>query len=125
MQGSEGIAADRRRYVIAVLLIAAAACAPPATAEDMAAHKPVCLDVYRIDHTEILSNHQILFHMHGRQDWVNTLASPCATLTREDGFIWKSRIARYCDNLESIRVIRSGEVCLLGAFTPYEKPHAS
>ena len=40
---------------------------------------------------------------------------------RQDGFAWDSVIPRYCDNLEIIRVIRTGEVCQLGAFTPYEK----
>ncbi len=96
-----------------------------AKAQDSAAGKQVCLDVSRLDHTEILNNHQILFYMRGRKVWINNLTGPCATLTRSDGFIWESRIEKYCDNLETIRVIRSGEVCLLGAFTPYEKPPAS
>jgi hypothetical protein len=92
-----------------------------AFAADMPAAKPVCLDVDRIDHTEVLNNHQILFHMLGKKVWVNTLAYPCTTLTREEGFAWDSSIPRYCDNIEIIRVIRTGEVCQLGAFTPYEK----
>lgn len=93
----------------------------PALAADEAG-KPVCLDVNRIDHTEVLNDRQILFYMYGKKIWLNTLSNRCTTLTRQDGFAWESSIPRYCDNLEIIRVIRTGEVCTLGAFTPYEKP---
>jgi hypothetical protein len=86
------------------------------------AGKPVCLDVNRIDHTEVLNDHQILFYMYGKKVWLNTLAPRCTTLTRQEGFAWESSIPKYCDNLEIIRVIRTGQVCQLGAFTPYEKP---
>jgi hypothetical protein len=97
--------------------------APASTfAADTDVAKPVCLDVVRIDHTEVLNNHQILFYMLGKKVWLNTLTYPCTTLTRQEGFAWESSIPRYCDNLEIIRVIRTGEVCQLGAFTPYEKP---
>jgi hypothetical protein len=97
------------------------ASAAPALAADEAG-KPVCLDVNRIDHTEVLNDRQILFYMYGKKIWLNTLGSRCTTLTRQEGFAWDSSIPRYCDNLEIIRVIRTGEVCTLGAFTPYEKP---
>jgi hypothetical protein len=95
-----------------------------AAQDDGAAPKaaPVCLDVTRIDHTEVLNDHQILFYMYGKKTWVNNLTARCPSLTRQDGFVWSSWVPRYCDNLETIRVIRSGEVCMLGAFTPYEKP---
>jgi hypothetical protein len=103
--------------------IASAALATPAVsyAQDVAG-KPVCLDVSRIDHTEVLNDHQILFFMNGRKVWINNLTTRCATLTRQDGWAWSSRIPQYCDNVETIRVLRTGEVCLLGAFTPYQKP---
>ena len=96
-----------------------------AKAQDSAPAKQVCLDFNRIDHTEILNNHQILFYMLGRKIWINNLTSPCVTLKSSDGFVWESQIGRYCDNLETIRVIWSGEVCQLGSFTPYDKPPAS
>ncbi len=117
-----------RMLIAASALVAGLVLVPlPADADDAAPAKssPVCLDVYRIDHTEILNDHQILFHMRGKQVWVNNLTNRCSTLTRDEGFVWESRIAKYCDNLETIRVIRTGQVCMLGAFTPYEKPKAS
>lgn len=105
----------------AALALAALAAPVSAFAAD-AAGKPVCLDVNRIDHTEVLNSHQILFYMNGKKIWLNTLANDCSTLTRQDGFAWESSIPKYCDNLEIIRVLRTGQVCQLGAFTPYEKP---
>jgi len=35
--------------------------------------------------------------------------------------VWNSGIPKYCENVELIRVLRTGQVCQLGAFTPYEK----
>jgi hypothetical protein len=88
-------------------------------------HKPICLQANRIDHTEILNNHQILFYMTGRayghKVWINNLTSRCTTLDRTEGFAWESSIPEYCDNLEIIHVLRTGETCTIGAFTPYEK----
>jgi hypothetical protein len=111
---------------VGLMALASAVVVPGAArAQDPASSKPVCLDANRIDHTEILNSHQILFYMLGRKIWINNLTGDCSTLTRSDGFIWESRIDKYCDNLETIRVIQTGQTCLLGAFTPYEKPHAS
>ncbi len=117
----------RAKAVLFALAITAGGLVAPtlALAED-AAGKPVCLDVDRIDHTEVLNNHQILFYMVGKEKgskiWINNLSNRCTTMTRSDGFVWESGIPKYCDNVEIIRVIQSGEVCQLGAFTPYQKP---
>jgi hypothetical protein len=107
--------------LFAVAATVAALAAPVSALAADAAGKPVCLDVNRIDHTEVLNSHQILFYMYGKKIWVNTLTNNCSTLTRQDGFAWESSIPKYCDNLEIIRVLRTGQVCTLGAFTPYEK----
>ena len=110
-----------RRGLLASVAVGLLGAPASSLAADTDAAKPVCLDVVRIDHTEVLNNHQILFYMLGKKVWLNTLKYPCTTLTRQDGFAWDSVIPRYCENLEIIRVIRTGEVCQLGAFTPYEK----
>jgi hypothetical protein len=93
----------------------------PVLAADTEATKPVCLDINRIDHTQVLNDHQILFYGYGKKVWLNTLKFPCTTLTPQEGFAWESSITKYCDNVEIIRVVRTGQVCQLGAFTPYEK----
>jgi hypothetical protein len=90
----------------------------PARADD--ASSQVCLQSNLVDHTEILNRNQILFYMTGKKVWLNTLRAPCS-IDRTDGFVWKSSIAQYCDNLETIKIIRTGQICMLGKFTPYEK----
>lgn len=84
--------------------------------------KGVCIFAHLIDHTEILDENTILFHMTGGKTWKNTLTAPCHTLTRQDGFAYEPKVDRLCSNLEHIHVIRTGEVCLLGEFTPYVAP---
>ncbi len=118
-------AASLGKFPMLALAVTALITGRPAAAQEQNSAKPICLEVNRIDHTQVLNSHQILFYMLGRKVWVNNLQGSCATLTPSDGFIWESRIDKYCDNLETIRVIRTGETCLLGAFTPYVKPGAS
>lgn len=112
-----------RAKALAIAAIAALSCglfaASPVRADD--AGSQVCLQTFQIDHTEILSKTQILFYMNGKKIWVNTLPSPCS-MDNTDGFVWRSSIPQYCDNLETIKIIRTGQVCRLGKFTPYEKP---
>jgi hypothetical protein len=105
-------------FALAALL--ALPIAPAALALDEAG-KPVCLQINLIDHTEVLNDHQILFYMNNRKIWLNTLSNRCSTMTRQDGFVWDSSLPKYCENVELIRVLRTGQVCQLGAFTPYEK----
>src|SRR5476651_1455457 len=85
-----------------------------AVAAQAAEDNPKCIMINRIDHTEVLNDHQIVFHMLGKKDLVNDLTAPCSTLGREDGFAWESSIPEMCSNLESIRVLRTGQTCLLG-----------
>ena len=87
--------------------------------------KTVCLDVNRIDHTQVLNDHQILFHMVNGKIWQNNLTVPCRTLTSQDGFSWESGIPKFCGNVEQIRVLRTGESCLLGPFVAYVPGGAS
>ena len=87
--------------------------------------KNVCLWVNRIDHTQVLNNHQILFYEINGRIWQSNLPVPCRTLTSQDGFAWESGIPEICGNVEQIRVLRTGEACLLGAFVPYVKGGAS
>ena len=112
----------RRSLVgLAVLGVSLIGFAPGAARADDAQpkKKSVCLWVNRIDHTQVLNDHQILFFEVGGKIWQNNLSRPCRTLTAQDGFAWDSSIPQYCDNLEQIRVLRTGESCLLGEFVPY------
>ncbi|HLG87456.1 MAG TPA: hypothetical protein VKZ79_09705 [Alphaproteobacteria bacterium] len=96
--------------------IAALAISGPARADHP---KNVCLWVNRIDHTRVLNDHQILFFETNGKIWQSNLPVPCRTMTSQDGFAWESGIPEICGNVEQIRVLRTGEHCLLGAFVPY------
>ena len=82
----------------------------------------VCLDSRLIDHTQVLNDHQILFYMGGREVWINNLPKSCRALRYDEGFVHATNYPQYCDNMETIRVRPTGQPCLLGKFTPYQKP---
>ena len=96
-----------------------------APAQADAPQKNVCLWVNRIDHTRVLNDHQILFFETNGKIWQSNLPVPCRTMTSQDGFAWESGIPEICGNVEQIRVLRTGEHCLLGAFVPYVPGGAS
>ena len=92
------------------------------------ASKGVCIETYRIDHTEVTDDNTILFHMIGGKIWKNTLTARCVGLKASGGFKYETDIDRICSNLQTIRVIEQGggplfgSTCLLGEFTPYTPP---
>jgi len=91
----------------------------PALAQPEAAPAGVCIDTLRIDHTSVPDKRTILFHMQGGKVWKNTLRQDCPGL-RANGFSYAPTPPhQICSNLQTIRVIRTGSVCMLGAFTPY------
>jgi hypothetical protein len=100
-------------------LAAILAFAAPALAEQASSQ---CLQSYDVDHTQVLNDHQILFFMRGKKIWLNTLQARCLSLPNQGGFVWSSYLPEFCPNAETIRVVRTGEICQLGQFTPYEKP---
>lgn len=84
--------------------------------------KPVCIPAYNIDHTQIPDDNTILFYMKDHKIWKNTLVDRCVGLKiNTRGFEYSPTLPasdEICDNLQSIRVRDTGQVCLLGAFTP-------
>jgi hypothetical protein len=99
-----------------ILCIAALVAIGAATASAAAA--PVCLYTYRIENTTVPNAHTIVFHMKDGSVWRNTLRNACPELMFR-GFVYVDRGSLYkiCANLDTVRVIESGEVCLLGPFT--------
>jgi hypothetical protein len=81
------------------------------------ADAPVCLRSSDIERTSVPDARTILFHMKGGKVWKNTLMANCPEL-RFNGFIYDaSPSGEICGNQQSIRVIRTHAVCLLGPFT--------
>lgn len=87
---------------------------------------PVCLDTYRIQNTTVPNARTIIFHMKDGSAWRNALKNACPDL-RFWGFVYvdRSGMNEICDNQAAVKVIHSGEICLLGSFTRETAvPHA-
>jgi hypothetical protein len=78
-----------------------------------------CISIPHIDHTEILDDSTILFHMKGGKIWKNSLPHKCFSLKFEDGFSYATSLSELC-NTDIIHVIRQGTTCGLGDFVPYD-----
>jgi hypothetical protein len=59
----------------------------------------------------------ILFKMRDGAQWRNTLKGKCPDLQFE-GYTWAVRNPDFtvCENVQSLKVLQSGEVCVLGKF---------
>ncbi|HWA88930.1 MAG TPA: hypothetical protein VG889_02770 [Rhizomicrobium sp.] len=104
-----------------VSAMTAAAIVAGAVAPAMAA--PICLQSYLIDHTSVKDANTILFHMKNGTVYSNTLKNSCPGLNFH-GFVMNigGGNGQVCDNQQSITVLESHETCMMGAFSPYEKP---
>jgi hypothetical protein len=102
------------KLAAATLLLAMLA-APAAFAQ--APSKPnVCLKTYLIDHTKAPNDRTVIFYMKDGSAYQSTLMAQCPEL-RMNGFSYVATPPEdVCGGLQSIRVIRSGSVCLLGPF---------
>ncbi len=107
----------------AALAVALGIAAPAAALADDA-HKSICIASYQIDHTEIPDDNTIIFHMRDHKVWKNTLIDRCVGLKiNSRGFTYSPTnpgTDEICSNLQMIRVNDTGQICLLGEFTPVE-----
>lgn len=81
---------------------------------------PDCIDLHRIDHTQILDDYTILFHMKGKTTYVSKLPYRCHGLKFERGYSYSTSIAKICGNTDFITVLRRGNSCALGPFHVYD-----
>lgn len=101
---------------LAILLAIGVASIAPATAAT------VCLKTYLIDSTHVTDAKTILFRMKDGMVWSNTLRSSCSGL-RFHGFQYTLHEDELCGFGQSIRVLTTGEVCMLGNFTKVAPTH--
>jgi len=88
-------------------MIATGAIAQPAAGN-------TCIRTTLIDHTKTPDDRTILFTMKNGAVYQSTLPARCPELTF-NGFSYVATPPdQICGNLQSIRVIRTGSVCLLG-----------
>ncbi|HEX3808370.1 MAG TPA: hypothetical protein VHW02_01625 [Rhizomicrobium sp.] len=97
------------------LLSSVAANADTAAIHDVG--KNTCLWSYMVDHTSVAKNSRsIVFHMRDGKQVLNTLPASCNGL-QFHGFSYVSRSDEVCAG-QGIRVIETGQVCMLGQFSP-------
>lgn len=67
----------------------------------------------------------ITFKMRDGSVWRNDLHGRCPDL-RYDGFVWRILDASetVCEDIQSLRVLRSGQICMLGKFTQVQPPRS-
>ena len=93
-------------------------CTSPALADAAPAAAPHCINIAQIDHTQIVDDQTILFHLRGGVTLRNTLQDKCVGLRMANrGFTYVVRADEVCGNLQSIRVNDNGAICELGPFT--------
>jgi hypothetical protein len=108
---------------IAGLALAAGLAAGPASAQpaSVSSSGNVCLKTIQIDHTVVPNEHTILFYMKDHKVWQNTLKGGDCVGLRFNGFVYAPTPPdQICGNLQTIRAIQTGSVCMMGSFTPYE-----
>jgi hypothetical protein len=106
-------------------ILALAGCSDDAPATDAQAEPAgngVCLPTAQIDHTEIVNDSAIVFFMKDGKAYMNTMRIPCSSLKMEDGFAYIADVPEICSASQTIRVLRSGNFCELGQFTPFAPP---
>jgi hypothetical protein len=86
-----------------------------------AATLPACADHMCVQLRDIVSTHSddgklLTFKMRDGRVLVNHLQGICSDL-RFEGFVWTVRGTEdICENQQSLKVLRSGQICVLGKF---------
>jgi hypothetical protein len=93
----------------------------PASAQPTNSTAPVCLDIRNITGTDSKDGKTIKFMFRDGSSRLNHLQSPCNGLIF-GGFSWVIRNDdKVCENAQTLRVLNSGEICVLGKFDPVVK----
>lgn len=100
----------------AALLAMGAATVTPAAAGS------VCLNTFYIQDSHVVDAKTILFKMKDGTVWRNDLRSSCPGLLFH-GYTYNVKYTELCDYGQSIRVLTTGEVCMLGNFTKQAPAH--
>lgn len=83
-----------------------------------------CLRLQDIKTTEAPDGKTLIVTMNNGKVWHNRLVGTCSEL-KFDGFVWVTHDEQVCDNLNTLRVLHSGQICQLGVFVPVPPAKAS
>jgi hypothetical protein len=106
---------DLSMRALAIVSVLALACSATAALAQPAG-KGTCLRTIDIDHTKTPDDRTILFTMKNGAVYQSTLPTACPQLSFNGFSYVATPPEQICGNLQTIRVIRSGSVCLLGPF---------
>ena len=111
------------RFFYGLLAGFALAASLPAAAQPAPGQR-ICLNNQDVVSARSTDGKTMIFKMRNGQTYINHLRGSCPGL-RFNGFIWELRgINDICENQQTLRVIKSGEVCMLGKFDPPLPPGA-
>ncbi len=103
----------KKLATLGALAVLGALIAPLAAAE----HAPICLQSSRIDRTSVVNPQKILFRLKDGTVYASHLRTPCLGL-RFNGFVYVTPVDEICGGSQSIRVLQTDQVCVLGPFEP-------
>lgn len=93
-------------------------------AEDRITDAEHCINIRRIESTEVVDDERIPFYMMGDDVYLNELSNACPALEFEDTFMYRTVLSRLCD-MDIITVLHDaafgfqpGASCGLGMFRP-------
>jgi hypothetical protein len=78
----------------------------------------ICIKTYQIDHTKAQNDKTLVFYMKDGTRYQSNLSSTCPELSIYGFAYMPTPPDQICGNLQTIRVIRTGSVCLLGPLVP-------
>ena len=109
----------------ALLSVLAASAAIAAPSPDGTGPNGACIYSRDIDHTRAPDDRTIFFYMRDGKVFRSALPQPCSQLSF-NGFSYSPIPPdEICGNLQTIRVIRTGNVCMMGPLLPYTPPAKS
>jgi hypothetical protein len=103
------------KLIIATIFLSAMA-ASPVSAAEAAKAAPVCVQVRDIVSTHSDDGKLMTFKLRDGRVLVNHLQGVCSDLKYE-GFVWNvPGTEEICERQQSLKVLRSGQSCILGKF---------
>jgi hypothetical protein len=130
------LACSLARPIVAVSLFVVAAAAIGVTrgsaAQDGSESNEMrnCVDLMRIDRTEVVDNDTVLFYMRNGDVYRNELKNACPTLGFEERFMYRTTLTQLCD-IDVITVLQDVGFgflptvsCGLGKFEPIDEQTA-
>lgn len=103
--------------MFAILGALGALAVPIVPAAAYPASTPICIRSYDIDRTTVVNPQKILFRLKDGKVYASNLRAPCLGL-KFDGFVYVTSMDEICGGSQTIRVLRTKEVCVLGPFEP-------